>query len=102
MRNTSDKSRLDDVLQTTIKFLIKTLAPRRLEQDLDSAKVGGKWIHYSANAPHYKHKHEMKTYNILIFPIDLRKKKKLFTILEMWKPSNKYLLGNVKIQVTLS
>lgn len=50
MRNTSDKSQLHDILQTTIKFLIKTLAPRRLEKDPDSAKVGGNWIHYPANA----------------------------------------------------
>lgn len=41
MRNTSDKSQLHDILQTIIKFLIKTLAPRRLEKDPDSADVGG-------------------------------------------------------------
>lgn len=50
MRNTSDKSQLHDILQTTIKFLIKTLAPRRLERDPDSSKVRGNWIHYPTNA----------------------------------------------------
>lgn len=69
MRNASDKSQLGDVLQTTIKFLIKTLAPRRLEQDLDSAKVGGKLnLQFTTQSmPHYKRKHEMKIQNFLKF-----------------------------------